>query len=102
MTKNSFYRCKSISDNGGQKNLELCEKALPSNSSVVRLWVHPVVPAPPPPPPTTSPTNVVAKKSTQFHPFCSKFNFVWGGRGGFASFSNITGKAPTLLTSIVV
>ena len=56
-----------------------------------------------PPPPPTSPSNVVAKKkSTQFHPFCSKFNFVWGGRGGVASFSNITGKVPTLLTSIEV
>ena len=51
--------------------------------------------------PPTSPSNVVAKKSTHFHPFCSKFNFVWGGRGGVASFSNITGKVPTLLTSIV-
>ena len=47
------------------------------------------------------PYNVVAIKSTHFHPFCSKFNFVWGGRGGVTSFSNITGKVPTLLTSIV-
>ena len=51
--------------------------------------------------PPTSPSNNVAKKSTHFHPFCSKFNFVWGGRGGVTSFSNITGKVPTLLTSIV-
>ena len=43
----------------------------------------------------------MAKKSTHLYPFCSKFNFVWGGRGGVASFSNITGKVPTLLTSIV-
>ena len=49
----------------------------------------------------TSPSNVVAKKSPHFHPFCSKSNFVWGGRGGVASFSHITGKVPTLLTSIV-
>ena len=49
----------------------------------------------------TSPSNVVLKKSTHFHPFCSKFNFVWGWRGGVTSFSNITGKVPTLLTSIV-
>ena len=55
----------------------------------------------PPPRPSTSPSNVVAEKSTHFHPFCSKFNFVWGGRGGVTSFSNITGKVPTLLTSIV-
>ena len=34
MTKNSFYRCKSISDNGGQKNLGLCKKALANNNSV--------------------------------------------------------------------
>ena len=51
--------------------------------------------------PSTSPSNDVAKKSTHFHPFCAKFNFVWGGRGGVTSFSNITGKVPTLLTSIV-
>ena len=48
----------------------------------------------------TPPSNVVTKKSTHFHPFCAKFNFVWGGRGGVASFSNITGKVPTILTSI--
>ena len=71
------------------------QDSAPLGQFCVRLWVHPVV-AP------TSPSNVVAKKSTQFHPFCSKFNFVWGGRGGVASFSNITGKVPTLLTSIVV
>ena len=46
------------------------------------------------------PSNVVTKESTHFHPFCAKFNFVWGGRGGVASFSNITGKVPTILTSI--
>ena len=34
-------------------------------------------------------------------PFCAKFNFVLGGREGVASFSNITRKVPTLLTSIV-
>ena len=51
--------------------------------------------------PPTSPSNVVAKKSTHFHPFWSKFNFGWGGRGGVASFSNITGKVPTLLASFV-
>ena len=43
----------------------------------------------------TPPRNVVAKKSTHFHPFCSQFNFVWSGRGGVASFSNIP------LTSII-
>ena len=34
-------------------------------------------------------------------PLCSKFNFVLGGRGSVASFTNITGKVPTLLTSII-
>ena len=29
--KKSFFPSKSISDNGGQKNLGLCEKGLPSN-----------------------------------------------------------------------
>ena len=56
-------------------------------------------PSPPPPLPLAM---LWPKRSTQFHPFCPKINFVWGGRGGVASFSNITGKVPTLLTSIVV
>ena len=47
-----------------------------------------------------SPQQCCNQKSTHFHPFCAKFNFVWGGRGGVASFSNITGKVPTILTSI--
>ena len=51
--------------------------------------------------PSTSPSNDVAKQSSHFHQFCAKFNFVWGRRGGVTSFSNITGKVPTLLTSIV-
>ena len=44
--------------------------------------------------PPTSPRNVVAKKPAHFHPFCSKFNIVWGGRGGVASFSYISEKGP--------
>ena len=68
---------------GGQKNLGPCETALPSNCYVgpcswgqffVRLWVHPVVP------PHPSPSNVVAKKSTHFHPFCSILFGVGGDR----------------------
>ena len=60
----------------------------PYNNILDHLWGHPVISP-------TPPSNVVAKKSTHFHPFCSQFNFVWGGRGGVTSFSNIT------LTSIV-
>ena len=41
------------------------------------------------------------QKSNHFHPWCSKFNFVWGGWGGVASFTNFSRKVPTLLTSIV-
>ena len=41
------------------------------------------------------------QKSNHFHPWRSKFNFVWGGWGGVASFTNISRKVPTLLTSIV-
>ena len=44
--------------------------------------------------PPTSPSNVVVKKTPHFHKFCSKFNFVWGGKGGVASFSYISGKGP--------
>ena len=47
------------------------------------------------------PQQCCGPKSTHFHPFCAKFNFVWGGRGGVTSFSNTTGKVQTLLTSIV-
>ena len=50
--------------------------------------------------PPNPPSTVVAKNSTHFHPFCSKFNFVWGERGGVTSFTNLSGKVPTLLTSI--
>ena len=83
----------------------LCEKALLSNllhrtlllatifCSSVGSSCHP---------PGTFLSNVVAEKNRHFHPFYSKFNFVWGGRGKVASFSNITGNVPTLLTSIVV
>ena len=46
--------------------------------------------------PLPPPSNVLAPKK-----FCSKFNFVLGGREGVTSFTNITGKVPTLLTSIV-
>ena len=46
--------------------------------------------------PLTTPSNVVAKKTTHFHPIWSKFNFVWGGRRGVASFSNLTEKVPTV------
>ena len=54
--------------------------------------------SPPPPPPR----QCFGQKSTLFYPFCSKFNFVWGGREGVSSFTNITGKVPTLVTSIAV
>ena len=37
-------------------------------------------------------SNVVAK---------TKFKIAWGGRGGVTSFTYLTGKVPTLLTSIV-
>ena len=104
MTKNSFYCCKSISDNGGQKNLGMCEKALPSNCYVEPcsaskdnfLFGFGFTPSFP-----HFPLQCCGQKSTHSHPFCFKFNFVWGGRGGVASFGNITGKVPTLLTSIV-
>ena len=88
----------TLSYNGGQKNLGLRERnssvdSAPKDNFLFGLGSSRRSP--------TSPSNVVAQKSTHFHPFCSKSNFVWGGRGGVASFSNITGKVPTLLTSIV-
>ena len=52
--------------------------------------------------PPLPPVMLWPTESTHFHPFCSKFNFLRGGRGGVASFANIIGKAPTLLISIVV
>ena len=91
--------------NGGQKNLGLCEKSpskqLLRGTLLLRaiFWFgFAFIPSFP-----YSPLQCCGQKSTHSltHPFCSKFNFVWGGRGGVASFSNITGKVPTLLTSIV-
>ena len=85
----------------------LCEKALPSNCYVAPndnfLIDFKFIPSSPhsPPPTPPPPSNVVAPKNTNFHPFCSKFNFVLGGRGGVTSFTIITGKVPRLLTSIV-
>ena len=57
------------------------------------LWVHPVIP--PLPPAMLWPEKAVIT------PICSKFNFVWGGREEVASFTNITEKVATLLTSTV-
>ena len=71
------------------KELGTVWKTLPSNFDIGlcslrqfcdRLWVHPFVPTPL--------SNVVAKKKTHFHPWCSELNFVWGGRGGVTSFTN--------------
>ena len=61
--------------------------------SALSSYPHPALPHSRPSPP---PSNVLAPKN-----FCSKFNFVLGGRGGVTRFTNITGKVPTLLTSIV-
>ena len=61
--------------------------------SALSSYPHPALPHSRSPPP---PSNVLAPKN-----FCSKFNFVLGGRGGVTRFTNITGKVPTLLTSIV-
>ena len=41
------------------------------------------------------------QKKHSFPPMVLKINFVWGGRGGATSFTNITGNVLTLLTSIV-
>ena len=41
------------------------------------------------------------QKKHSFPPMVFKINFVWGGRGGVTSFTNITGNVLTLLTSIV-
>lgn len=49
----------------------------------------------------SSPQQCCAPKRNYFHPFCSKFNIVWGG-GGVASFTNISGQVLTLLTSLAV
>ena len=61
--------------------------------SALSSYPHPPLPHSPPPP---LPAMFWPHKK-----FCSKFNFVLGGRGGVTSFTNITGKVPTLLTSIV-
>lgn len=52
----------------------------------------------------SSPQQCCAPKRNYFHPFCSKFNVVWGGGGwgGVATFTNISGRVVTLLTSLAV
>ena len=50
------------------------------------------IPSSPQPPPPHLLNNVVAKR---------RFKIAWGGRGGVGSFTYLTGKVPTLLTSIV-
>ena len=88
--------------NGGQKNSGVCEKPFqvivtedpaPNDNFFIGSKFIPSSPTSPLPPP---PSNVLAPKK-----FSSKFNFVLGGRGGVTRFTNITGKVPTLLTSIV-
>ena len=74
----------------------------PSNGSSCRpstppARVHPVIPLVP----QQWFIQCYGQKSNHFNPWCSKFNFVWGGWGGVASFTNISRKVPTLLTSIV-
>ena len=89
---------------GEQQNLVLCEKALPSDCYIqVELLMtffgsalgssrrRP-----------TLPQQCCGQKSSHFHPWCSKFIFVRGGRGGVATFTNNNEKVPTLLTSIVL
>ena len=76
-------------------NLGLCENALQSNCYVhvgpysLRQYFRSPLGTSRHLLPPTPPSNVVAKKSTHFHPYCSQFNFVWGGRGEVANFSNI-------------
>ena len=59
--------------------------------------VHPVIPLVPP----AMVHPMLSPKKQSFSTWRSKFNFVWGGWGGVASFVNISRKVPTLLTSIV-
>lgn len=47
--------------------------------------VHPLTLHPP-----DSPQQCCDPKRTHLHPFCSKFNIAWDGRGEVASFFNIT------------
>jgi len=76
---------------GGQENLVLCEKALPSDCYIqfglLMTFFGSALGSSRRRP--TPPNNVVAKKQS-FPPICSKFNFVRGGRGGVAKFTNIT------------
>ena len=89
--------------NGGQKKLGLCEKPF---QAVVMYDPAPkdnfsfgfgFIPSSSPPPPPLPVAMLWPIKGTHFHPFCSKFSFVWGGRGGIASFSNITGKVQKVI-----
>ena len=87
---------------GGQKNLGLCEKALPSNFCSLhddvfdRLWVHPSFPHSP-----TPPSNVVAKKaliSTQFAQNLILFGV--GGEGSLVLLISLETKSLNTFDSI--
>ena len=51
--------------------------------------------------PPIPPQQCCGQTKHSFPPMVLKINFVWGGRGGVTSFTNITGNVLTLLTSIV-
>ena len=53
-------------------------------------------------PPLPDPLEMLNPQEVLFPSILLKFNIVWGGSGEFASFTSITGKVPTLFTSIVV
>ena len=85
--------------NGGQENLGLCEKACyiqhsaPNDNFFICTGFIPSSPH--------SLQQCCGQKKHSFPPIVLKINFVWGGRGGVTSFTNITGNVPTLLTPIL-
>ena len=85
-----------------QRTGDTVEKTLPSNSSQdSALNENSLMGFGFIPPSPTSTRQCYDPKRTHFHPFCSKFNIVWDGRGEVPSFTNITRKVPTLVMSIV-
>ena len=60
--------------------------------SALSSYPHHPLPHPPPPQQCFGPQKILLK---------IQLCFGWEGRGGVTSFTNITGKVPTLLTSIV-
>ena len=99
-----FENHKTVITMGNKiKNLRLCEKTLPSNccilSTLFLMTIFWSTLGSSRRPPTA--LAILWPKKHSFPPMVFKIQLCleWEGRGGVVSFTNITGKVPTLVTS---